>query len=350
MVIVIVHELGHYWVGRRCGIKAAVFSVGFGSELCAYRDKYGTRWRLAAIPLGGYVRFLGDNSADSLSKHDKKNQGLPKGSFAAANAWRRAATVFAGPLFNIVFAVLILAFMAFYFGKFSINPVIDKILPNSAAEQGGLQAGDRFVSVNGEPVNGFEDIARYVIGREGEVIAFTVERQGRLLNLNIAPKEERADDGFGNIIHVGRIGVVGSVSSENRHKTAYTLWQSLREGVRDTGFIIRQTGQYLGKLLHGRGDRCQLSGPVRTAQIAWKVSDVGIWALVQLAAFLSVGIGLFNLLPLPPLDGGHLVFCLTEAITGYAAPARLQEIIFRIGWIIILLFTVFAILNNYIPC
>lgn len=354
LVIVTIHELGHYLVGRWCGIKASVFSVGFGPELLARVDRSGTRWRLAALPLGGYVRFLDDRDAEldaaEFGGKVKRDTASPRGSFAAAGPWRRAATVFAGPLFNGILAVLILSFMAFYFGKFAVSPVVGRVLPNSPAAASGLQPGDRFITMNGAAVAGFEDISRYVSAHDGEPIHFLIERGDKPLNLIIAPKIERVDDGFGNIIRIGRLGIVGSDNPKNISKKSYGLGGALAEGFKDTGFIISRTGQYLGKLVQGRGDRCQLSGPVRTAEIAWKVSDFGIWALVQLAALLSVGIGLFNLLPMPPLDGGHLLFYLAEGVTGRPAPRRAQEIVFRLGWIIILLFTVFAILNNSVPC
>jgi len=356
MLIVVIHELGHYLVGRWCGIKAAVFSVGFGPEICARIDKSGTRWRLAALPLGGYVRFVGDESGDSQPAAAKNTaavgagQAPLKGSFAAAGPWRKVATVFAGPLFNGLLAVLILAFMAFHFGKFTIAPVVSRVLPDSPAAAAGLQPGDRFITMNGRAVVSFEDISRYVMTHENEPVHFVVERQGRPLNLAVTPELARTDDGFGNIIRVGRIGVAGSNDPQNISRRTYGAADALGEGLRDTWMVIGQTGQYLAKLAEGRGDRCQLSGPVRTAEIAWQVSDIGVWALVQLAALLSVGIGLFNLLPMPPLDGGHLLFYLVEGLTGYAAPARLQEMVFRAGWILILLFTIFAILNNSIPC
>jgi len=350
MVIVTVHEFGHYLIGRWCGIKAAVFSVGFGPEIYAWHDRRGTRWRLALLPLGGYVRFAGEESTDSALSQIIIEQNKQQGHFAAADAWKKAITVFAGPLFNGILAFCIFSIIAFHFGKLTVAPVVSQVLPNSPAAQAGLQEGDRFLAINGDEVRGFEDISQYVMMHGGEAIRFTVNRQGKSFNVTVTPKTERADDGFGNIIKVGRIGIAGSNTPQNIHKQTYTTEEAVWQGLRDTGFIIQQTGLYIKKLVEGRGDRCQLSGPVRTAQIAWKVSDIGAWALLQLAALLSVGIGLFNLLPLPPLDGGHLLFYLVECLTGYAAPARLQEIVFRAGWVIIILFTGFAILNNSIPC
>jgi len=351
MLIVVIHELGHYLIGRWCGIKAAVFSVGFGPEICAVKDKSGTRWRLAALPLGGYVRFVGDEGADSApAAKNGAAEAAVKGAFSAAGAWQKAATVFAGPLFNGLLAVLILAFMAFHFGKYTIAPVVSSVLPDSPAAAAGLRPGDRFLTMNGAKIISFDDISRYVMTHEYEPVSFMVERQGQPLKLVITPELTRADDGFGNIIKVGRIGVIGSNDRRNISRRTYSAAGALVEGLRDTGLVAQQTGQYLIKLVRGRGDRCQLSGPVRTAEIAWQVSDIGFWALLQLAALLSAGIGLFNLLPLPPLDGGHLLFYLLEGITGCAVPVKIQEIIFRAGWILILLFTVFAILNNAVPC
>jgi len=350
MVIIFVHEIGHYLVGRWCGIGASVFSVGFGPELCGFKDKRGTRWCLAAVPLGGYVKFIGDRNAASIPASQRQAEDLRPDSFPSANVWKRAATVFAGPFFNALFTVVVLAALFFSFGRTIIIPVVTDVLPDSPAAQVGFRPGDKFLAMQGSPVSSFEEIPRYVMTHDGDPVHFVLEREGRSLEVTVTPRIERADDGFGNMIRIGRIGIIGSNNPENTRKIDYNVFEAVGQGIRESTYIVRQTVQFIGKLVQGRGDRCQLSGPVRSAQIAWKVSNFGFLALLQLAAFFSISIGLFNLFPIPPLDGGHLAFYLVEGVTGRSVPLRIQEVIFRAGLVIILLFMVFAILNNYIPC
>lgn len=350
MVIIFVHEMGHYLVGRWCGIGASVFSIGFGPELCGFRDKRGTRWRLAAIPLGGYVKFIGDHNAASVPASQRQGENLCPDSFPSACAWKRAATVFAGPFFNALLTVIILSALFFSLGRTITVPVVADVLPGSPAAQAGFKAGDRFLTMQGMPIRSFDEIPRYVMTHEDDSVHFTVERAKRVLEMTVTPRAARVDDGFGNTIRIGRIGIIASSDAENTRKIHYTVGESVGQGLREGVFIVQQTGQFLGKLVQGRGDRCQLSGPVRSAQIAWKVSDFGFLALLQLTAFFSISVGLFNLLPIPPLDGGHLVFYLVESFVGRPVPLRIQEIVFRAGLILVLLFMVFAILNNYIPC
>ncbi|RCL01407.1 MAG: Zinc metalloprotease [Candidatus Tokpelaia sp. JSC085] len=349
VLIVFVHEIGHYLVARWCGISASVFSIGFGPEICGFVDKYGTRWRVAALPFGGYVRFLGDQDAAGFpSEHDERK--FPGNSFPEAHVWKRAATVFAGPFFNTLFTVFVLSILFFFFGRTIIIPVVTDVLPDSPAARAGFKPGDRFLTMQGNPVSSFGEVAHYVMIHADDPVNFTIMRQGHSLEMIVRPEVERTDDGFGNPIHVGRIGIVGSSNPENIHKIDYNLFESFRQGIHDSTYIIRQTGQVIGRFIQGRGDRCQLSGPLRSAQIAWKVSDFGLLALLQLAAFFSISIGLFNLLPIPPLDGGYLIFYLLEGVTGRPVPLRVQTIIFRTGFILVFLFMVFTLLNNYISC
>lgn len=350
MVIIFVHEAGHYLVGRWCGIGVSVFSVGFGPELCSFRDKHGTRWRLAVIPLGGYVRFIGNPDAAGTPAAQQQAEDLRLDSFPSASAWKRAATVFAGPFFNAIFTVVVLSALFFAFGQIIIMPVVTDVLPDSPAAQAGFRPGDKFLTMQRAPVSSFDEIPRYVITHEGEPVHFTLDREGRLLEKTVTPHVERVDDGFGNIIRVGRIGIVGSNNPENARRVDYNALESVGHGVRESAYIVWQTVQFIGKLVQGRGDRCQLSGPVRSAQIAWKVSDFGFLALLQLATFFSISVGIFNLLPVPPLDGGHLIFYLLEGVAGRPVSPHIQEFFFRVGLAVVLLFIVFAILNNYVPC
>ncbi|AQS41454.1 MAG: Zinc metalloprotease [Candidatus Tokpelaia hoelldobleri] len=350
LVIVFVHEMGHYLVGRWCGIGAAAFSVGFGRELFGFTDKRGTRWKLSAIPLGGYVKFVGDMNAASMPAENRTGDDRRADSFAAANVWKRMATVFAGPLFNAILTLVVLTVFIWINGRFIITPVISEVIAGSPAAHAGFEAGDKILTMQGNTVISYDDIPRYVRVHEEEKIDFTVERAGRIVPLTVVPRVTVVDDGFGSNIRVGQIGVKHDPTGQTVRKVSYNLWQSLNYGLDESGYIIRQTGRFLGKAFQGQADRCQLSGPVKSAQIAWKFSDLGFGALIQLMAFFSLSVGLFNLLPLPPLDGGHLVFYLVEAVIGRPVPLAVQEKIFMFGFILVLVFVALATVNNFIPC
>lgn len=354
MVIIFVHEMGHYLVGRWCGIGASAFSLGFGPEICAWTDKRGTRWRIALIPLGGYVKFIGDEDAAGMtSKSDAV--ALP-GSFASAGAWARAATVFAGPFTNALFTVVVLSFFFFSYGRIIIEPVIGSVVDGAPAMTAGLKPGDRFIEMDGQKVESFDDLIGYVSLHGGDPINFTLERSGQPYSVTITPKPTERDDGFGNKVRVGMIGAGAPADPNNPGRLDpsyekhinYGLFSAIGEATDKSTFIVVQTVRFIGRLIEGREDRCQLSGPSKTATIAWQVSETGFMSLLNLTAFLSIGIGLINLFPLPPLDGGHLVFYVIEGVIGRPVPKRIQEIIFTVGFVIVVAFMLFAISNDYL--
>jgi len=350
LAIIFVHELGHYLVGRWCGIGATVFSIGFGSQLLAFTDKRGTRWRLAAIPLGGYVKFIGDEDIASSKMKQVAGGALPAGAFFAASPWARAATVFAGPLFNFFYSLVVFSLFFFLVGRALFAPVIGSVLENSPAQAAGFQAGDVIVTMQGQVVDDFSEVRAYISMHGEEEVAFTVERDGRDLSLNVVPRLVLVNDGFDNMIRVGQIGVTLSDAPQHRRLADYNLFEAVGEAFNQAGRIMALTGSFLGRALMGRADRCQLSGPIRSGQIAWRVSDMGFLALLQLTAIFSLSIGLLNLLPLPPLDGGQLVFTLIEAVAGKPVPARIRDMILRIGMVLVLGLMIFAVVNNMIPC
>lgn len=348
VVIIFIHEMGHYLVGRWCGIGASAFSIGFGPELWGFNDRRGTRWRVAAIPLGGYVKFIGDEDAVSMTANAVSAQ-CPD-SFAAATAWRRAATVFAGPLFNGILTVVLLSILFFTSGRILLSPIITDVLPNMPAAAAGFKPGDKIISVQGEKIASFNEVYRYVMMHEGDNIAFVVERSGQTINLNVVPQKVSIDDGTGSKIKVGQIGISSKITPENSSHVEYGVFSAIGEGFKESSNIVVQTGKLLGRLIEGRADRCQLSGPVKSVQITWKVTESGFIQLVQLIAFFSLSIGLFNLLPIPPLDGGHLLFYVIEGIIGRPVKPALQEAVFKGGLLIVLAFILFAVINNMIPC
>lgn len=353
LVVVFVHEMGHYLVGRWCGIGVQAFSVGFGPELIGFTDRKGTRWKLSAIPLGGYVKFAGDMSATS-APNDAATASLTPAERAVAfhtqPVWKRAATVFAGPAFNMLLTIAILSFFFASYGRMVADPMIGEVRSGSPAAVAGFEPGDRFVSVDGNKVSTFADVQRLVSGRGGDSLTFTVERKGKEVELTAVPEMLEQTDPLGNKFKQAVIGVTTNEASGNFRVIDYTPVEAVGQAVIESGHIIQRTGEFFGRLVTGREDKCQLGGPVKIASMAGKAASRGFEWLVQLTAMLSIGIGLLNLFPLPPLDGGHLVFYAAEAVLGRPVPIRVQEAFFRIGFLIVMSFMVFVVYNDIFSC
>lgn len=349
VIVVFVHELGHYLVGRWCGIGAKVFSVGFGPELAGFTDRRGTRWRLSWIPLGGYVKFVGDMNATSMPERHEDPTLSPQEreqAFQYKSVGRRAATVFAGPFANFVFAVAIFTAIFSVYGRGVADPVVSEIRPGSVAEQVGMQPGDRFVSLDGIDVKQFADVQRYVSVRSGYPIEMVMERDGEMLSFEVTPERLEIEDRFGNKIEQGIIGVLNNRQTGGHRVEKYGIGESLVMAVTETGYIIKRTGGYIGGIFSGREKPDQIGGPIRVAQMSGQVATLGIVALLNLAAILSISIGLLNLLPVPILDGGHLLFYLFEALKGKPVSENTQEYGYRIGFGLILGLMVFATWND----
>ncbi len=352
-IVVFVHEMGHYLVGRWCGIGVQAFSIGFGPELLAFNDRRGTRWKICAIPLGGYVKFLGDmnvtstpdpDSMESLSEAERKH------AFHLQPVWKRAATVAAGPIFNFLLTIAVFAVMFSIHGRYVMEPMVAEVRVGSPAEAAGFQPGDRFVSVGGTRVDTFADVQRHVSGRAGDRIEFVMLRDGNEVTLTATPELIEQTDALGNEVKVGVIGVVNNQDMGQPRLIEYGPVQALGEAVAETGHIIVRTGQFLRRFVVGREDRCQLGGPVKIADMAGKAASKGFDWLVQLIALLSVGIGVLNLLPVPPLDGGHLAFYGVEALTGKPVSERVMDLIYRAGLLMVLAFMGFVFWNDIFGC
>lgn len=352
-VVVFVHEMGHYLVGRWCGIGVKAFAIGFGPELIGFNDRRGTRWKLCAIPLGGYVKFVGDINAtstpdagevESLTAEEKKV------AFHTQAVWKRALTVFAGPAFNFILTIAVFAVMFTIYGKVVSEPVVAEVRPDTPAAAAGLQPGDRFVSVDGSPIKSFADVQRIVSGRAGDPLVFVLARDGKDVTVTVTPQLMEQTDALGNVIRVGIIGVVSTPESGQRRVETFSPGGAVVEAVVETGHIIARTGQFLKRFVVGREDKCQLGGPVKIADMAGKAAKLGFEWLVQLVALLSVGIGILNLLPIPPLDGGHLVFYGLEAIKGRPVSERAMEAVYRAGMLLVLGFMGFVFWNDLFGC
>lgn len=352
-VVVFVHEMGHYLVGRWCGIGVRAFSIGFGPELVGFTDRKGTRWKLSAIPLGGYVKFVGDmavtsepskEATESLSTEERAQ------AFHLQPVWKRAATVVAGPMANFLLTIAVFTVMFALYGKMVTEPTVAEVRADSPAEAAGFLPGDRFVSVNGSRVQTFTDVQRLVSGRAGDELTFVMLRDGEEVELVATPELFEQTDALGNTIRIGAIGVVNNEEMGQPRLITYNPAEALVQGVVETGHIIQRTGQFLQRFVVGREDRCQLGGPVRIAEMSGQAASLGFVWLVQLVALLSVGIGILNLLPIPPLDGGHLVFYGLEAVLRRPVSENVMEAVYRVGLLLVLGFMVFVFWNDIFGC
>lgn len=348
-LLVFVHEMGHYLVGRWSGIGISVFSIGFGPEIIGRTDSHGTRWKISLIPLGGYVKFYGDEDASSKPDESVLAMLTPEErsrTFAGASLGRRAATVAAGPIANFLLAIAIFATIFSLYGRPIADPVVSSVAPGSAAETAGIQQGDYLVSIDGNPVSTFDDVRRYVSVRPDVPIIVTLKRNEETINVPLTPKRTEIKDGFGNKSEVGLIGILTDDKAGKFRMVSYTPIQAVGEGVKECWVIVTSTFDYLSNVVTGRMKADQLGGPIRVAQASGQMASIGISALLQLAAVLSVSIGLLNLMPIPVLDGGHLFFYAVEALRGRPLSARTQEIAFRIGFAIVLTLMVFTTWND----
>jgi regulator of sigma E protease len=352
-VVVFVHEMGHYLVGRWCGIGVQAFSIGFGPELFGFNDRRGTRWKLSAIPLGGYVKFVGDMSVTSAPDSDetaKLTDEERKVAFHTQPIWKRALTVFAGPAFNFLLTIAVFTVMFSVYGRFVAEPMVAEVRPDSPAARAGILPGDRFVSVDGKRVETFADVQRLVSGRTGDAIGFVMLRDGKEVSVSATPEVMEQKDALGNNVKVGVIGVVNNEQVGQPRVISYSPPGALLEAVYETGNIIARTGQFFQRFVVGREDKCQLGGPVKIADMAGKAAKLGFEWLVQLVALLSVGIGFLNLLPIPPLDGGHLLFYGVEAVIRRPVSERVMEAFYRFGMLLVLGFMAFVFWNDLFGC
>lgn len=348
-VLVFVHEMGHYLVGRWCGIRVTAFSVGFGPELIGFTDRHGTRWKLSAIPLGGYVKFFGDE--DAASAPDTASlAGLSEAeraqTLAGAKLWKRAATVAAGPIANFLLAIMIFAALFTTYGKMVSDPVVAEVRPESAAAVAGVEPGDLLVALDGDKIRTFDDVRRYVAVRPGTSIVITIERNGRELDLPVTPQRTEITDRFGNKVELGQIGIVTNAERGNFRQETFSPLQAVAEGVRETGHIVSGTFSYLGNIFTGRMSADQIGGPIRIAETTGQMASLGFAAVLNFAAIISVSLGLMNLFPIPVLDGGHLLMYALEAVRGRPLSPRVQDVVFRFGLAMILTLMVFATWND----
>lgn len=348
-IIVVIHEMGHYLVGRWCGIKIMAFSLGFGPELVGFTDRRGTRWKVSAVPLGGYVRFYGDEDASSRPDFDAVEELPPEErakTFLGAALWKRAATVAAGPIANFVLSIFILSLIFMTVGRYIVDPVVTGVEQNSPAAVAGIQKGDYILAADGRSIDTFDDLVRYVTARPDIPIVLTVKRMDKDVSLRVVPKVMARKDPFGNKIDVPTIGVEGGAADGSRHLIRYSPLEAVAQATMETWNIVTGTFDYIGNLLTARLKPDQIGGPIRVAQVSGQVATLGFVPLMSLAAFLSVSIGLLNLMPIPVLDGGHLLFYAIEALRGRPLGEMAQGVAFKVGLALVLCLMVFATWND----
>lgn len=348
-IVVFFHELGHFLVARWNKVTVEAFAVGFGPELLGFNDRQGTRWKLCAIPLGGYVRFMGDEDASSKPDHEALASMTPEqreGAFEHKAIWQKAAVVAAGPIANFILAIVIYTSLFMYVEDVRIAPVVGKVIENSAAAEAGLQVGDRIVSVDGVRVTQFADLQRKTMMNSDQPLRFVILRDGQELAIEAAPRMTERKDRFGNSYKTGLLGISPDPSDENIVSVKLGFSEAFMKGMDRIGLIVTGTFNFISELILGKQDARELRGPLGIGQMTSQVATLGILQLLSLAAVLSVSIGLLNLLPVPVLDGGHLVFYALEAIRGKPLGERAQEIAFRIGLTCILGLMLFATSND----
>ena len=344
-IVVFFHELGHFLIARWCGVRVLTFSIGFGPELFGFNDRHGTRWKVSAVPLGGYVKFFGDENAASVPDADTISQMTEaerRVSFFFKPVAQRASIVVAGPLANFILAIVIFAAVFTLYGKQATPARVDTIQPASAAEAAGFKPGDLIVTINGRKIETFTDMQRIVSTHAGEPLDIEVDRGGERVPIKATPKLTEMKDNFGNMHRIGVLGITGAREPPVR----VDPFSAVKLGVEETWFVIDRTLSYIGGVVVGKESADQLGGPIRIAQVSGQVATAGFVALIHLAAVLSISIGLLNLFPIPLLDGGHLLFYAIEAIRGRPLSDRAQEVGFRIGLAIVLLLMIFATFND----
>jgi regulator of sigma E protease len=348
-LVVFFHELGHFLVARWAGVRVLVFSIGFGPELFGFNDRHGTRWKVSAVPLGGYVKFFGDDNAASVPDQAAiaaMSEEERRISFVHQPVGPRAAIVAAGPFANFVLAIVIFAALFMIFGKPSTSPRVDAVQPGSAAAAAGFQPGDLVLSIDGKAIDSFSDMQQIVSTSAGETLVFKVERGGTRVTLKATPALKEIKDRFGNVIRQGQLGITRSPAPDDTHFQPVGPLKAVELGVQRTWFVVERTLSYIGGVVSGREAADQLGGPIRIAQVSGQVATEGLPSLFSLAAVLSVSIGLLNLFPVPLLDGGHLLFYAIEAARGKPLSDRAQEVGFRIGLAIVVMLMIFATYND----
>ena len=350
LVVVFIHEYGHYYFARRYGVGVTDFSIGFGKELFGWNDKHGTRWKVCAIPLGGYVKFFGDRNVYSQADHqeilEKYNEEEREKLFILKPLYQRVLIVFGGPLANFLLALVIFFSIYTFVGKDFTPAVINEVQKDSPAMVGGLKAEDIILEIDGNEVKSIMEVSKFITMSTGDFIDFKVKRSYDELILKVKPNIVEGDDGLGNKINKRMVGIkLGAYNNKVNHVKLGPA-QALYHAGYEVYFVSVSSLKYIGGMILGKADTSQLGGPIRIAKISGQVATFGVLAFISMMAYISISLGLINLFPIPMLDGGHLMFYAFEKVLGRPLSQKTQEGFFRIGLFLLLSLMFFTTFND----
>jgi len=350
VVVVFIHEYGHYYFAKRYGVGVTDFSIGFGKEMFGWNDKSGTRWKVCVVPLGGYVKFFGDRNVYSQADNDKIINEYSKEDqeklFVLKPLYQRALIVFGGPLANFLLSILIFFSVYTFAGKDFTPAVINEVQQDSPAMVAGLKDNDVIVSIDGNIVKSIMEVSKYIMMSNDEFINFIVNRYDQDLTFKVKPNIVDGEDNLGNKISKRMVGIkLGAYNNEVNHIKLGPA-KALFYAVNEVYYVSTSSLKYIGSMITGNGDSSQLGGPIRIAKISGQVAEFGILPFISLMAYISISLGLINLFPIPMLDGGHLMFYGIEKVLGRPLSQKTQEGFFRIGFFLLLSLMFFTTFND----
>ena len=350
LIVVFIHEYGHYYFAKKYGVGVTDFSIGFGKEIFGWDDKSGTRWKICWIPLGGYVKFFGDRNVYSQTDHEeilkKYNEEEREKLFILKPLYQRALIVFGGPLANFILALVIFFSIYTFIGKDFTPAVINEVQKDSPAMVGGLKKGDVILEIDNKEVKSIMDVSKYIMMSIDDFINFKVERSYDEIILKIKPDLVEGEDNLGNKINKRMVGIKLSAYNDQINHVKLGPAQSLMHAFNEVYFVSVSSLKYIGGMIVGKADTSQLGGPIRIAKISGQVADIGILAFISMMAYISISLGLVNLFPIPMLDGGHLMFYAFEKILGRPLSQKTQEGFFRIGLFLLISLMFFTTFND----
>jgi len=350
LIVVFIHEYGHYYFAKKYGVGVTDFSIGFGKEIFGWNDKSGTRWKICWIPLGGYVKFFGDRNvfsqADQEKILEKYNVEDRKKLFALKPLYQRALIVFGGPLANFLLALVIFFSIYTFVGKDFTPAVINEVQNESPAMVGGLKNNDIILEIDGNEVKSIMDVSKYIMLSTDDLIDFKVKRLNKEYSLKIKPNIILGEDNLGNKIKKRVVGIKLGVQNNEINHVKLGPVQAIYHAANEVYYVSSSSLKYIGAMIFGKADTSQLGGPIRIAKISGQVAEFGLLAFISMMAYISISLGLVNLFPIPLLDGGHLMFYAFERILGRPLSQKTQESFFRIGMFLLLSLMVFTTFND----
>ena len=350
LVVVFIHEYGHYYFAKKYGVGVTDFSIGFGQEIFGWNDKSGTRWKICWIPLGGYVKFFGDRNvfsqADQEKILEKYNEEDRKKLFVLKPLYQRVLIVFGGPLANFILAFVIFFSIYTFIGKDFTPAMINEVQKDSPAMVGGLKQNDVILEIDGNKVKSIMDVSKYIMMSTSDIIDFKVERSYEELILKIKPNSIMSEDNLGNKIKKRIVGIKLVPYNNEINHVKLGPAKAIYHAVHEVYYVSISSLKYIGAMIFGKADTSQLGGPIRIAKISGQVAEFGVLAFISMMAYISISLGLVNLFPIPMLDGGHLMFYAFEKILGRPLSQKTQEGFFRIGLFLLLSLMFFTTFND----